>query len=58
LSQAGKGEIAAQNVVVVDSTTITCTFNLPQGKTGSWDVIVMNPGLIASAPKAGAFEIT
>jgi hypothetical protein len=42
--QQGATVINATNVVVVDHTRITCTFDLTNAPTGAYDVIVTNPG--------------
>jgi len=43
LSRYGSGDLYAQNVNVMDSNNISCTFVLPPGTaTGSWDVTVRN----------------
>ncbi len=43
LRRNNTNNIAAQNVVRVNSTQITCKFNLSGVATGTWDVAVQNP---------------
>lgn len=50
------GGVAATNVVVVDSTEITC--DTPAGSAGAADVAVFSPGLVTSGTDAGAFTYT
>src|SRR5262249_30638910 len=42
LAHAGQPNVNATGVVVVNSTTITCTLSLP-AVCGPWDIIVTNP---------------
>ena len=44
LTQAGEPEIVATDVSVVSSTQIACTLDLTGAATGSWNVVVANPG--------------
>jgi len=41
--KTGQSSIPATGVTVVDSTKITCTFNLAGKTTGLWDVTIVNP---------------
>lgn len=43
LTKNGKNDISADNVQVISSTTITCSFDLTDATTGKWDVVVSNP---------------
>lgn len=43
LSRTGNPDLFASNMIVLDSTNLTCTFTLPAGTSpGSWDVTVIN----------------
>ena len=43
ISRTGNPDLFASNVIVLDSTNLTCTFTLPAGTSpGSWDVSVIN----------------
>jgi hypothetical protein len=56
LAKPGQADIDASNVVVVDSTQITCDFDLTGAATGAWDVVVTNPDT-QSDTLAGAFMV-
>ena len=43
LAKTGEDDIEGTNVVVVDATELTCTFDLTGAATGQWDVVVTNP---------------
>jgi hypothetical protein len=43
LTRAGYANITATDVVVVDTTNITCTFDLNGQAAGPWNVVVINP---------------
>ncbi len=59
LARTGSAEsIPATNVVVASPTTITCRFGLPMtAATGTWNVVVTNPGG-QSAALAGGFTVS
>jgi PGF-pre-PGF domain-containing protein len=57
LTKAGQGNITATGVTVIDSTNITCTFDLTGKAPGLWNVIVTNPDGQAGTLIAG-FTIT
>ena len=43
LSRTGNSDLYASDVIILDSTNLTCTFTLPSGTSpGSWDVTVIN----------------
>jgi hypothetical protein len=42
LSKAGQADINATNVVVLNGTTLTCSFNLEDAAPGAWDLTVSN----------------
>ena len=43
LSRTGNPDLYASDVIVLDSTNLTCTFTLPAGTSpGSWDVTLSN----------------
>ncbi len=44
LAKSGESPISAPMPDVQSSTRISCTFNLGKAATGSWDVVVTNPG--------------
>ncbi|MDV4343621.1 tandem-95 repeat protein [Methanoculleus sp. YWC-01] len=44
LTRAEEADIVATNVSVLSSTQITCTLDLTSAATGSWNVVVANPG--------------
>jgi hypothetical protein len=56
LVRAGFPSITATGVSVSSSTTLACTFNLDYGETGSYNVVVTNPGGL-SYTKDGAFSV-
>lgn len=56
LNRTGYADIPATAVTVLDSTNITCTFDLTHQPAGSWNVVVKNPDL-QEGMLAGAFEI-
>ncbi|MEN6611266.1 MAG: PGF-pre-PGF domain-containing protein [Methanoregulaceae archaeon] len=43
LNRTGQPDIPGTGISVVDSTNITCTFNLTGQKGGAWNIIVTNP---------------
>jgi len=43
LVKAGQTDVNATNVVVIDPSKVTCTFNLAGKATGLWNVVVTNP---------------
>jgi hypothetical protein len=43
LARAGQPDLSATNVSVVNSSRITCDFDLTGAATGLWDVVVTNP---------------
>src|SRR5262249_44959748 len=43
LVRLGQSSITASNVVVVDSSNITCDFDLSGAVGGAWNVVVTNP---------------
>ncbi|MDD1683816.1 MAG: PGF-pre-PGF domain-containing protein [Methanoregula sp.] len=43
LNRTGHADIVATDVIVVDSTTITCTFPITHQPAGLWNVVVTNP---------------
>ncbi|MFA6363624.1 MAG: hypothetical protein WCX19_09065, partial [Methanoregula sp.] len=43
LTKTGQPDIAATDVTVIDSTKITCMFNLAGATVGQWNVNVTNP---------------
>jgi len=43
LNHTGYADIVATGVTVIDSTNITCTFDLTGRPAGTWDVVVTNP---------------
>jgi hypothetical protein len=50
LSQSGKDDITAQDVEVVNSSTIRATFDLNTTNKGSWDVVLLKPdGSVAAS---------
>ncbi len=53
LRRPGLMDVVAYNVRIVDSSRITCTFNLDRKPTGSWDVVVTNPNGISGILKNG-----
>ena len=46
LTKSGEPDINAINVAVVNSSRITCDFNLNGAATGKWNVVVTNPDLL------------
>jgi PGF-pre-PGF domain-containing protein len=52
LNRTGQADIPATGVTVVDSTNLTCTFDLTGREAGIWNVVVTNPdgqeGLLTS----------
>ncbi len=56
LTRTGKTDINGNNVVVINDTQITCSFNLSGAATGAWDVTVTNPDG-QSGTLAGAFDV-
>jgi PKD repeat protein len=56
LNRTGFTDITADDVTVIDTTNITCTFDLTGRQAGPWNVVVTNPdnqeGMLA-----GGFEI-
>ena len=44
LTRSGQSDIVATSVSVVGSTRITCNLNLAGAATGTWNVVVTNPG--------------
>jgi C1A family cysteine protease len=57
LVKSGQTDIDASNVVVVDSTQITCDFDLSGAAAGAWDVVVTNPDARSGTLSAG-FTVT
>jgi hypothetical protein len=58
LKHAGQTDIVATSVVVVNSTTITCTLNIHSGTaTGMWNVEVTN-GCSTVGSGIGLFQVT
>jgi len=56
LNHTGYADIPATAVTVLDSTNITCTFDLTHRPAGTWNVVVKNPDQ-QEGMLAGAFEI-
>lgn len=56
LTRNGQPDISAASVFIVSPGRITCTFSLPQGSEGTWNVVVTNPDG-KSAIRAKAFYI-
>lgn len=53
LSKSGQADIVATGVIIVDSTKITCSFDITGAVSGLWDVTVTNPdGRSGSLPSA------
>lgn len=57
LSRIGFPDIVATGVSVLNSTQITCNFNLAGAEVGLYDVVVTNPDL-QTATLAGGFDVT
>lgn len=57
LAMPGQPNISATAVTVVNSSTITCTFNLAGATPGAWNVVVTNPDT-QSGTLAGGFAVT
>jgi len=43
LERTGQPDISGEGLIVVDTTKITCSFNLTGALTGAWSVVVRNP---------------
>lgn len=50
LRKVGQNDIVASNVTVLSSSRISCTFNLSDKETGSWDVMVTTPDVQPPPP--------
>ena len=57
LQLGGEDNIDATDIVVLNSTQITCTFDLTDAEAGDWDVLVVNPDDEEGTLSEG-FEIT
>lgn len=57
LAMEGREDIEANNVQVISSNKILCSFNLKDQQVGKWDLVVHNK-LIKSATLKGGFTIT
>lgn len=57
LAKSGQADINATSVVVVNSSQITCDFNLAGAATGAWNVVVTNPDM-QSGTLANGFTVT
>jgi hypothetical protein len=57
LTLAGQNDINGSNVNVVNSSTITCAFNIKGAAGGNWNVVVTNPDGAEGSLPAG-FKVT
>ena len=57
LTKSGQSDIAATNVVFVNSTKLTCTLPITGAAVGAWNVVVTNPDA-QSATLSNGFTVT
>lgn len=57
LTKSGQSDIAATNVVFVNSTQLTCTLPISDAAIGAWNVVVTNPDTLSGSLVNG-FTVT